>query len=188
MSEREEVLREYQALREELLSWMERRNRRLDITWAGLAALVGVAFVTGTAELAAVALLLVASGWRDDARFLRNIISIGSYIRSYIESDLAGIRWETTLAKIHGDFTPCFTRRLKIAALSSYGIFGVVCTITFLVIFSTSAPSVARGSAQVLIFGTGFWFYLTAFKGAIEVPLERNRWSDTFDRSRTVHQ
>ncbi|MEX2213964.1 MAG: hypothetical protein WD768_07540 [Phycisphaeraceae bacterium] len=90
----EQVLCEYQALRDEIRLMYERRTQHQSIGWAALAILVGAGGSAGLPELAVMGALFTQVVLLDDMHNYKNMMRVATYIRMFIEPRLPGLSWE----------------------------------------------------------------------------------------------
>jgi len=89
------LLAEFTALRDEIRLMFERRTQQQSIGWTALALLIGASATTSLPELALLAAIFSQVMALDDMRNFHLMIRCGTYIRMFIEPKLPGLRWET---------------------------------------------------------------------------------------------
>jgi len=129
---REEILEEYRTLRREL---EEASNRRFTIfastvsAWAALGAWVVTAKNIFTVEVALCALHVpLVAGYALFKIANRHVTRVSAYLRTFIEPELPGIRWETRAKLFQSLSTNVFslsqvsTAALLLMSLGSFGL------------------------------------------------------------------
>lgn len=135
-------LEEYKALRAEIVALGSRQEARLSIASAGVAALLGLAALSRTPELACLALVLIASAWRDYLVLTDSVCRIGAYIEVVLEPALPGLGWEGVLSGAYNRDRQVKSRwsNLVRTAASSYGLFAVICAVSVVLLFGIYPP------------------------------------------------
>jgi hypothetical protein len=172
---------EYQALRGEITALINRRTQRLTVAWGGVAALIAAGAVGKMPELSCLALLLVASAWRDELNQLNGIIKIGSYIECFIEKQTPGLAWESAIYSLES-VTPLSTReRLSRTLLSNYGVFAVVCALAAVVLFLACPPSTPiRWTLSAIIVLFALFFIFMSVRQGYNISTRSTYWRVRF--------
>lgn len=176
-------LEEYKALRAELLTHMTSQATRLNIAWAGVAALLGVAAVSRIPELGCLALALVASAWRDHLSHSECVHRLGAYIATVLEPALPGLGWESAIATSveYTSRVRPLSKRLWMAFMSAYGIFAVICIVATTLLFVLYMPPIGLrwlAAAGLLLFAV--ILLLISLRQAVAIPEKRQYWRGQF--------
>jgi hypothetical protein len=137
-----QLLKEYEALRAEILLLYSRRSQRLTISWAGISAIIVAAAITKLPELALISTILASSGWIDDVHNYKGMIRLGSFIKYHIEDNMPGIRWQSMKHDIvfyHS--TPSIFKRFLRAFTSNYGLTSLISVLAAIFLFVCFYPS-----------------------------------------------
>jgi len=171
----------YKALRAEILTHIASQGTRLNIAWAGVAALLGVGAVSKIPELGCLALALVASAWRDHLSHRDGIHRLGTYIATVLEPALPGLGWEKAIAasvEYIGRVRP-LSKRLWTAFTSSYGVFALICIASMALLFVLYPPPAGVrwvAACGLLLFAVVL--LLISLRQAVAIADKRQYWRE----------
>lgn len=170
-------LEEYKALRAEILTHIASQGTRLNIAWAGVAALLGVGAVSKIPELGCLALALVASAWRDHLSHRDGIHRLGTYIATVLEPALPGLGWEKAIAPSVEYIGRPLSKRLLTAFTSSYGVFALICIASMALLFVLYPPPAGvRWVAACGLLLFALVLLLISLRQAVAIPDKRQYW------------
>jgi hypothetical protein len=147
-------LKEYDALRAEILQIMSRQGVRGTVAWPVVMGLLAAAATSHTPELAPLAVIVSASSWIDHIQLSRAIVRIGVYLRYAVEPRVPGLAWESfngsRLTAIYRRASPI--ERFDVAVRSSYGLLTTVAAFGALAVLTANWPLAAPRALVVLVF------------------------------------
>jgi len=176
-------LEEYKALRAEILALVARQGARLTVAWAGMGALLGVAAVSKIPELGCLALVLVASAWRDHLFLSEGIHRLGAYIAVVLEPAIPGLQWEAALANSYERMSKSRSKcqRIWIAATSTYGVFAIICALSTTLLFGLYPPANGlRWAMGISLAIFAIVIVALAIRQALRIPEKRQYWREQF--------
>ncbi len=91
----EAKLEEYRQLRAEIRHYLERRHQIINLAIIITLGVIGVGLAWNNYILFLSSALLIAFLWFDEIRRLQAIFRVAAYIEVFIETEIAGLKWET---------------------------------------------------------------------------------------------
>lgn len=95
----EAKLEEYRQLRAEIRHFLERRHKIINFAIIITFGVISVGLTWNNYILFLSSALLIAFLWFDEIRRLQAIFRIAAYIEVFIETEIAGLKWETLVGK-----------------------------------------------------------------------------------------
>ncbi|HUX30623.1 MAG TPA: hypothetical protein VMV78_08350 [Thiobacillus sp.] len=190
MTREEAALREFEALRNEILSYLARQNTRLSLIWAGIGVLIGAAVYSGISELGFVAAYLALLGWWERLDIGSAIRKIGSYIEVCLEPTIQGLNWEHTVRRADGTYErpnwPWY-RRLVDSFLSTYGFTTAICLVAVVILLAEDPAQTGwQLFGRVMLGLLAGAFLSAAIVKDMQHHKQAKRWHDIFSEARDV--
>jgi hypothetical protein len=95
-----QMLTEYQALRNEILKMYDKQDNILSVLIIIIAALITTEIYLKTPLANIIALLFLSVTVRRITFYIRGMVRAGAYIQVFLESELDGINWSTSIWKV----------------------------------------------------------------------------------------
>lgn len=95
----EAKLEEYRQLRAEIRHFLERRHKIINFAIIITLGVTSVGLTLNNYILFLLSALLIAFLWFDEIRRLQAIFRVATYIEVFIETEVAGLKWETLVGK-----------------------------------------------------------------------------------------
>lgn len=184
MPDDENALKEYEALRNEILALFARQNTRLSLVWAGIGVIIGASVYSKLSELSFIAFFLALLGWWDHLSIDASVRKIGSYIHVCLEPRLPGLNWERITRTVDGTYArPEWSnwRKLSDSLLSPYGLTALICLLTVVILlFDDSTINHLQALARAALSVLSLVFLVAAVRRDFDRHSQAFKWRDAY--------
>jgi hypothetical protein len=184
MEKEEAALKEYEALRNEILAYISREDKRLGLIWAGIGVLFGAAIYSKLSELSFLSFFLCLLGWWSNLGIRAAIRRIASYIEVCLEKKIIGLNWETVLHSVDDTYEraewPIY-KKLIDSIFSFYGLSSLICAIGVIVMtLADTTYNCYQFKLRVVLAVIALCFWIATIFRDFRRLSQATKWRDIF--------